>query len=244
MTSGHVINTPSTDPLSYASSVKVSVSSVALCFDGQQLCVLLREPSSGHPPSLPVRPFMAHRSIADVAAENLSAMGVSDFRGIKHVDAFEPTKTPDSSLELVTLSVCKPLSSIARGEVPAQTSSRTLPTGASWTPLRLLESHAEVVLPRVHGALASLRQKARFESVAFDFLDSEFSLSELQKVFEAILGRPIDVRNFRKKIESLNILNASANKPRGMAYRPPRLFRFDHERFARRVAEDGEIRFF
>ncbi|MCA2959163.1 MAG: hypothetical protein IOD12_02855 [Silvanigrellales bacterium] len=244
MTLGHMMSRTNVEPLPFASSMKVSVSAVALCFDGQQLCVLLRESEGGHPPSLPIRPYLAHRSIHDVAAESLADMGVQGFRGLKHVDAFEPAKTSDASLELVTLSVCKPLASIARGDKPAESPGLKLSSGATWIPLSRLESMTSVVRPRVDGALSSLRQKARFESVAFDFLDQEFSLSELQRVFEAILGKTIDVRNFRKKIESLDILVESSTKPRGMAYRPPRLFRFDLEKFHRRVAMDGEIRFF
>lgn len=107
--------------------------------------------------------------------------------------------------------------------------------------LHLLEPHARVL---AEAALHELRQKARFDSAAFSFLSHEFSLSELQRVFEAILNRPMDVRNFRKKIESLDILQESPHRPRGMAYRPPRMFSFEPERFKHRQTLEGEVRFF
>ncbi|MEY4065369.1 MAG: hypothetical protein RIR26_1577 [Pseudomonadota bacterium] len=107
--------------------------------------------------------------------------------------------------------------------------------------LNLLEPHSRVL---AEAALLELKQKARFDSAAFSFLGHEFSLSELQRVFEAILNRPMDVRNFRKKIESLEILHESPHRPRGMAYRPPRMFSFEPDRFKHRQTLEGEVRFF
>jgi 8-oxo-dGTP diphosphatase len=107
--------------------------------------------------------------------------------------------------------------------------------------MSLLDEHSRAL---ADAALAELRRKARFDTVAFDFLAHEFSLSELQRVFEAILNRSMDVRNFRKKIESLDILVESPHRPRGMAYRPPRMYSFDAGRFRHRQSLEGEVRFF
>ncbi|MFZ9520189.1 MAG: NrtR DNA-binding winged helix domain-containing protein [Silvanigrellaceae bacterium] len=105
----------------------------------------------------------------------------------------------------------------------------------------LLELHSREI---AQAAISELRRRSRFETVVFSFLAHEFSLSELQRVFEAVLNRPMDVRNFRKKIESLDILVESAHRPRGMAYRPPRMFSFEPERFRHRQTLDGEVRFY
>jgi 8-oxo-dGTP diphosphatase len=115
---------------------------------------------------------------------------------------------------------------------------------------RFLEIHeqSDLLVPQSRevaiAALAELRRRTRFESVAFAFLSHEFSLSELQRVFEAVLNRPMDVRNFRKKIELLDILKESPHRPRGMAYRPPRMFSFEAERFHHRQTIEGEVRFY
>jgi len=115
---------------------------------------------------------------------------------------------------------------------------------------RFLEFHDQMSLLDEHSraladaALAELRRKARFDTVAFDFLAHEFSLSELQRVFEAILNRPLDVRNFRKKFEALDILVESPHRPRGMAYRPPRMYSFDAGRFSHKQSLEGEVWFF
>lgn len=118
------------------------------------------------------------------------------------------------------------------------------------TQYRLLEVHEQAALLEpesrelAQAALSELRRRTRFETVVFSFLAHEFSLSELQRVFEAILNRPMDVRNFRKKIEALDILLESPHRPRGMAYRPPRMFSFEAERFQHRQTLEGEVRFY
>jgi len=55
-------------------------------------------------------------------------------------------------------------------------------------------------------------------------------LSELQSVYEVILGRTLDKRNFRKKILSLNLLEATGKMDTGGAHRPAQLFRFKKRR--------------
>ena len=240
-------NLPKPEAEAAYARVRVSLTTVALCFDGQQLCVLLGGSGSGTAGAtrLPALPHGGTRSLDDVTADALGQMGIHAFTRVRHVDAFED-KGQDGlgGIDIVTLSVCKPLSSIARNDKDAEATKSIVNPGAVWLPIAHVADLSHDVRARVEGALASLRQKARFEGVAFDFLHEEFSLSELQRVFEAILGKTIDVRNFRKKIESLGILTESPNKPRGMAYRPPRVFRFDSTRFRQRVLEDGEIRFF
>lgn len=82
--------------------------------------------------------------------------------------------------------------------------------------------HAEVVKK----ALERLRAKLGYTSVAYALLPPEFTLTELQTVYEIILGRALDKRNFRKKMLSLDILEATPNIKRDGAHRPAQLFRF------------------
>jgi len=56
------------------------------------------------------------------------------------------------------------------------------------------------------------------------------SLAELQGVYEAILGKKMDKRNFRRKIELLKILKPISEYRRG-GQRPARLYRFAAARF-------------
>ena len=52
-------------------------------------------------------------------------------------------------------------------------------------------------------ALQRLRRKIEYTNVAQYILPKKFTLSELQKVYEIVLGQDIDVRNFRKKVDKI-----------------------------------------
>jgi 8-oxo-dGTP diphosphatase len=62
--------------------------------------------------------------------------------------------------------------------------------------------------------------------VAASLLDVEFSLSELQQVYEAVQGRELDKRNFRKWVLGSSLVEPTAHYRREGAHRPARLYRF------------------
>ncbi len=76
-----------------------------------------------------------------------------------------------------------------------------------------------------------LKNKLEYTTVGFQLLPAKFALGELQRVYEAILGRSLDKRNFRRKIETLGILEALPEWRRGGGARPARLYRFSASRF-------------
>lgn len=82
--------------------------------------------------------------------------------------------------------------------------------------------HGEIVAY----ALSRLRAKLSYTSVAYALLPHEFTLSELQKVYEVILGRTLDKRNFRKKMLAAGILEATPRQKREGAHRPAQLYHF------------------
>jgi len=81
----------------------------------------------------------------------------------------------------------------------------------------------------VKAALARLRAKLTYTNLAYNLLPRAFTLGELQEMYEAILGRRLDRRNFRKKIHSLGLLRPLARVRRG-SHRPARLHAFQHRR--------------
>lgn len=78
-------------------------------------------------------------------------------------------------------------------------------------------------------AVTRLRNKLAYSNVAYSLLPSEFTLSQLQQVYEAILARPLDKRNFRKRILSLAILGPTGRLASEGRHRPAQLYTF-HER--------------
>lgn len=87
--------------------------------------------------------------------------------------------------------------------------------------------HAEVL----DAALRRLRGKVGYSEVGFELLPERFTLSELQAVFETILGRPLDKRNFRRKVKLLEVLVEHDEWERQGASRPARLYSFARDRF-------------
>ncbi|HUY75407.1 MAG TPA: NUDIX domain-containing protein [Ktedonobacterales bacterium] len=71
-----------------------------------------------------------------------------------------------------------------------------------------------------------MRGKLEYTSIGFQLLPPEFTLSELQEVYQAIMNRPLDKRNFRKKVLSTGILEATTNTRNVGRHRPAALYRF------------------
>ena len=96
---------------------------------------------------------------------------------------------------------------------------------ARWWPVRgapaLAFDHRRIL----DYAVERLRNKLEYTTVGFELLPERFTLSELQAVYEAILGRRLDKRNFRRKIELLGILKATGGLRR-TGRKPARLYRF------------------
>ena len=101
--------------------------------------------------------------------------------------------------------------------------------------------HGVGVLPRLafdHGeivgvAVERLRARVRHQPVGFNLLPEKFTLTELQGLYEAILGEGLDKRNFRKRVLALDLLTALPEERREGAHRPAQLFRFDPDKYAR-----------
>jgi 8-oxo-dGTP diphosphatase len=106
-------------------------------------------------------------------------------------------------------------------------------TAAEWFPVsdlpRLAFDHERIV----EYAIERLRNKLEYTTVGFQLLPERFTLTELQQVYEIILGRPLDKRNFRKKMLSLGIVEETGATKMDGVHRPARLYRFAETRFMR-----------
>ncbi|MCP4520287.1 MAG: NUDIX hydrolase [Cytophagales bacterium] len=81
-------------------------------------------------------------------------------------------------------------------------------------------------------AIKRLKSKITYEPIGFELLDEKFPFSELEKLYTTLLDRPIDRRNFKKKILKLNVLEELNEKQKlKSAGRPGNLFRFKKERY-------------
>lgn len=81
-------------------------------------------------------------------------------------------------------------------------------------------------------AVERLRAKLEYTTVGFQLLPRKFTLGQLQRVYEAILGRQLDKRNFRRKLGLLGVLTPLKERI-GEGGRPAQLYAFSAKRFER-----------
>ena len=84
-------------------------------------------------------------------------------------------------------------------------------------------------------ALERLKGKVRYQPIGFELLPKKFTLSQLQGLYETILERELDRRNFRKKILSMEILEELDEVQQDVAHRAARLYRFNERKYKKLV---------
>jgi 8-oxo-dGTP diphosphatase len=104
---------------------------------------------------------------------------------------------------------------------------------ARWMPAR---KHPPLAFDheRILGyALERLITKLEYTTAGFKLLPKKFTLGQLQRVYEAVLGRPLDKRNFRRKMALLGILKPLEEWVQDGPSRPAQLYRFSAKHFER-----------
>ena len=100
------------------------------------------------------------------------------------------------------------------------------PAGVDWRPVKSLPplafDHAEII----RSALARLRAKLSYSTVGLQLLPRAFTLTELQELYEVILSRRLDKRNFRRKILATGLLRPDSGRRASGAHRPAQLYAF------------------
>lgn len=95
-----------------------------------------------------------------------------------------------------------------------------------------------LIVDRAH---ERLRGKVRYAPVGFELLPPRFSLTQLQRMYEIILGTGLDKRNFRKKILSMDLLVETDEVEQGVRHRAARLYRFDRRKYDRLARQGFEF---
>jgi 8-oxo-dGTP diphosphatase len=102
---------------------------------------------------------------------------------------------------------------------------------AAWFPVKspppLAFDHDEVL----RTARARLQGKVAYQPIGFELLPPKFTLSELQHMYEVILEKELDKRNFRKKVLAMALLEELDEVEQDVPHRAARLYRFDKKRY-------------
>ena len=90
----------------------------------------------------------------------------------------------------------------------------------------------------IEKALNTLREQISYKPIGLNLLPEKFTLSELQKLYEAILGRTLNRGNFYRKIKNIGILKKLDEQRKGGAHKAPDLYTFDQENYFK-ILENG-----
>lgn len=100
------------------------------------------------------------------------------------------------------------------------------PLHAKWVPIDQIPPLAFDHERIIETGIARIKSKLLYSSIASGFLPEKFRLYDLQRVHEIILGKKIDKRNFRKKIQSLELIEPTGEYYKDGKHRPAQLYKF------------------
>jgi 8-oxo-dGTP diphosphatase len=102
---------------------------------------------------------------------------------------------------------------------------------ARWFPVtslpKLAFDHEEILAT----AIQRIRGKLTYAPIGFELLPQKFTIKQLQKLYEIVLGRKLDNRNFRKRIFAMDVLRELGEVQKGVPHRAARLYKFDERKY-------------
>lgn len=206
----------------------VSVDNVIFGFDGGSLRVLLVE--RGVEPFAGMWALPGEMALPDENLDTAAGRVLRELTGLEgvyleQVASFgEPRRHPAG--RVVTVAYYSLIRERPQAVAPKGWSRRAGYFAVDELPA-LAFDHA-LVLAR---CLERLRERVRTRPIGFELLRERFSLSDLQALYETVLGETLDKRNFRKKILAMGVVIDTGELQEGVSHRPAKLYRFDEARY-------------
>jgi len=101
-----------------------------------------------------------------------------------------------------------------------------------WVPITSTEEMAFDHQQIMNLCYNRLKKRLRERPVGFSLLPKKFTLIQLQRLYEIILGIELDKRNFRRKLKATGLLKDLGEVQQDVSHRPAKLYTFDYERYA------------
>jgi len=216
-------------PLSEFFTLAVSVDCVVFGFDGSELKVLLIERGVEpyrHRWALPGDLVYPHENLEESAKRVLHDLTGLDDIFMQQIKSFGDLDRHPLG-RVITVAYIALIRIERYDPKPMSWADRI-----QWHPLteaRDLAFDHDSILEK---AIEKLKVRVLREPLGFELLPDKFTLNELQKMYEVVLGESFDKGNFRKKILGMNLLIDLNESQKNVAHRPARLYRFDPERYA------------
>lgn len=224
--SDHEILRPTVGPYSYEyPRPAITVDIILFTFQNNELKVLLvrrKQPPFAGKWALPGGFVQIDEEIEEAARRELSEeTNVSDIYLEQLYTFGEPDRDPRGRVITVAYFA---LLSVDQAESHQLQAASDADEAAWWNVYELPSLAFDHDRILVYG-LQRLRWKLEWTALGFLLLPAEFTLSELQKVYETVLNEPLDKRNFRRKMLATDVLEETGNRREG-DHRPAKLYRF------------------
>lgn len=207
----------------------VTADSVIFCFDGKRLQVLLImrgiEPFKGSW-ALPGGFMKMDESIDECAFRELQEETTLEPEQMEQFGVFSAVDRDPRGRVMTVAFYALVKKENVRGGDDAQE--------ARWFDIDDLPALAFDHRDIISEALNALRRDIRFEPVGFRLLANEFSMPQLQRLYEIILGKSFDRRNFQKKMLASGILQPTGERETGSGHRGGNLYQFDEQSYEAR----------
>lgn len=207
--------------------IVVAVDTVIFTIKDDELCVLLIQMKKT--PYTGLWAFPGGRVENNETTEQTAVRILKEQTGVSHV-YLEQLKTFDAltrdQLERV-ISVAS-FALISSSNVQLKTTEKY--ADVKWWPVKKLPELAYDHKQIAKEAITRLKSRLQYTNIAWSLLSEEFTLTDLQRVYEIILDTSIDKRNFRKRILALDLISPVGKKRGGEANRPAELYKFKHKK--------------
>lgn len=215
---------------------EVTTDCVILGFDGSELKMLIVkrgiEPFKGSW-ALPGGFLRMHETIEECAQRELLQETGVEQSFMKQFGVFSALdRDPRGRVVTVAFYALVKLTEVKGGDDAAE---------AKWVSLdeipHLAFDHDMIVA----SALKHIREDIHFRPLGFELMPERFTLPQLQRLYEAILGVKFERSNFAKKLLKTGMLNVLGERAEAHGYRPPELYSFNRERY-KSLKQTGTLR--
>ena len=224
----------------------ISVDTVIFGFNGDQLKVLLLKMKFNHQYFLPGGYMKKEENLESAAIRILRERTQLDKIFLQEFAVFSELNRSEEAFKDFPEDLWHKKRFISVGYYALVNHKDVSPIGdelsesCDWIILDELESqnitmdHKQII----EKALNTLREQISYKPIGLNLLPEKFTLSELQKLYEAILGRTLNRGNFYRKIKNIGILKKLDEQRKGGAHKAPDLYTFDQENYFK-ILENG-----
>ena len=209
------------------SKVLVSVDCIIFGFDGNNLQVLIgkRQMDPGRGEWSLYGGFVGLNESLETAA-NRVILELTGMKGlyIRQVGAFGKVDR-DPGQRVISVAYCALINVVDYDD------RLRVEHGLEWVSLKALPQLYSDHNTMINDAISQIRRRINHEPLSFKLLPDLFTLTQLQHVFEAVMGEELDKRNFRKRIKDIDFIEKTELIDKVTSKRGAALYRFNKKAY-------------